>query len=254
MAASPSSQQRPGEITLGRSNVVFEIKAQSACPADGVVIIPGRLPHRSKGCRASYGAMSSTGGPTYPGGQWQGRPAGPPHPAAPAFRADAQPPDPQPQRQLPTASRPPRRTFELVPVRRRDVVRLRQAGPPVGVVLPPTHGDEKDPRYPSPKGLWTTIGFLLDLALHVGAAVGVFRAVTHVPRLADYVVALAVAAFLVLSIVHRIFVQWAFRTTLGKGLVGLCLIRDDTGGRPTLWSLVKAWLFGALAVVGTLSS
>ncbi len=53
------------------------------------------------------------------------------------------------------------------------------------------------------------------------------------------------------TILNRVLVQWACRTTLGKALVALCLIRDDTGGRPTLRSLIKAWLFGALMTVLT---
>jgi hypothetical protein len=39
---------------------------------------------------------------------------------------------------------------------------------------------------------------------------------------------------------------------VGKALGGVCLIRDDTGGRPTLWSLAKEWLFGAFTVAAIL--
>jgi hypothetical protein len=97
-----------------------------------------------------------------------------------------------------------------------------------------------------------TIGFAIDLVVHVGGAVGVALALTHVPRLAHYAsyqLPAAVGTFLALSIVHRVVVQWACQTTVGKALGGVCLIRDDIGGRPTLWSLAKEWLFGAVAAI-----
>jgi hypothetical protein len=100
-----------------------------------------------------------------------------------------------------------------------------------------------------------TIGFAIDLVVHVGGAVGVALALTHVPRLAHYAsyqLPAAVGTFLALSIVHRVVVQWGVPDHGGKALGGVCLIRDDTGGRPTLWSLAKEWLFGAVAVAAIL--
>jgi hypothetical protein len=91
--------------------------------------------------------------------------------------------------------------------------------------------------------------------VHVGGGVGVALALTHVPSLvhyASYQVSAALGTFIALSIAHRIVVQWACQTTVGKALVGVCLIRDDTGGRPTLWSLIKAWLLGVFVVLSAL--
>jgi hypothetical protein len=140
--------------------------------------------------------------------------------------------------------------FELTAVRRRDVRMLRELGPPLGVELPGKHADSDDPRYPSPRQWRTTLGFALDLLIHVGTAIGVAVALARY-RDAEPIVLLGVGlgTFLALSILNRVLVQWACRTTLGKALVGLCMIRDDTGGRPTLGSLIKAWLFGALTTV-----
>jgi hypothetical protein len=146
-------------------------------------------------------------------------------------------------------TRPVKRKFELTPVRRRDVRRLREFGPPFGMELPPKHGGKDDPRYPSKDGLRTVLGFAIDLlVVHIGGAVAVGFAFAQVPKLSSDAVLAGIGAFVGLSIVHRVLVQWAFATTLGKALWGLVMIRDDTGGRPTLWSLVKAWMIGAFTL------
>lgn len=146
-------------------------------------------------------------------------------------------------------TRAARRKFELTPVRRRDARRLREFGPPFGMELPPKHGGKDDPRYPSKAGLRTVLGFAIDLlVVHVGGAVAVGLAFAHVPRLSSYAVLAGIGAFVALSLVHRTLLQWAFGTTLGKALCGLVMIRDDTGGRPTLWSLAKAWVIGAFTL------
>lgn len=146
--------------------------------------------------------------------------------------------------------------FELTAVRSRDVRRLREFGPPIGVTFPPKHGGKDDPRYPSPFNLRTVLGFTLDLALHLACAVAAFIVLSRNATLSNALLVLvaAPAAFLGASILHRIFVQRVFHTTLGKALVGLRLIRDDTGGPPTLWSLTKAWLWGTVMVVLTVLS
>ena len=141
-------------------------------------------------------------------------------------------------------------TFALVPVRRRDVRRLREYGPPPGVTLPAKHRDEGDPRYPSPHRLRYGLGFLVDLVLHLACAVAVLLAVARDPTVSLGVLLLAIpVTFIAVSIVHRIFLQRVFHATLGKALTGLRVIRDDTGGPPTLWSLTKAWLIGTVMVI-----
>jgi hypothetical protein len=132
--------------------------------------------------------------------------------------------------------------MDLVAVRRRDVKRLRQYGQPMGVQLPYQHGAKGDPRYPSPTTARAAFGFVLDLVIHVGAAVAAAMAFGVIP---------AIATFLVASIVHRTILQWAFQTTLGKAVTGLQMIRNDTGTRPTLWDLIKAWIFGVFAIIAS---
>jgi hypothetical protein len=103
--------------------------------------------------------------------------------------------------------------------------------------------------------LRTILGFGIDLlVVHLGGAVALAWVFAHTPRLSHYAALAAIGGFLALSILHRTLLQWAFGTTLGKALCGLVMIRDDTGGRPTLWSLVKAWLFGAVMLVLTVVS
>jgi RDD family len=147
--------------------------------------------------------------------------------------------------------------YKLVVVRSRDLRVLRELGAPIGVELPARHGGPEDPRYTSPQDLRRAVGFTIDLLLHLACAVGAFLVLSRSTTLANpFVVLLAApAAFIAASIVHRIFVQRVFHTTIGKALVGLRLIRDDTGGPPTLGSLTKAWLWGTvMAILNVLSS
>jgi hypothetical protein len=53
-----------------------------------------------------------------------------------------------------------------------------------------------------------------------------------------------VGAWVVFSVVHRVLVQWVTRATLGRFLFALRTVRSDTGRRPTLGMLVKAWVPG----------
>jgi hypothetical protein len=143
------------------------------------------------------------------------------------------------------------RGFDLVPVRARDARRLREYGRPLDVELPTRHGDSGDPRYPSPHTLRRNLGFILDLLVHLAIAVGVTVLFLRDAALSRYAWLAAPGAFLAVSIIHRILIQRALHTTLGKGLLGVRLIRSDTGGAPTLWSLAKAWLLGTVVIIAT---
>jgi hypothetical protein len=140
--------------------------------------------------------------------------------------------------------------IELIAVRRRDVRRLRESGPPPGVALPARHSEKDDPRYPSPHVLRFFVGFTIDLLLHLACAVAVVVVVSR-----DHTVSLAVlllagpATFAAVSFVHRVFVQRIVHTTLGKALTGVCYVRSDTGGPPTLGALTKAWFTGVLGAI-----
>jgi len=48
--------------------------------------------------------------------------------------------------------------------------------------------------------------------------------------------------YLAVSFVHRVFLQWWWRATLGKLLLGVVLVRTDTRGRPPLRRLAGVWL------------
>lgn len=146
-------------------------------------------------------------------------------------------------------------TFALVTVRRRDVRRLLESGPPRGVALPAKHGGDDDPRYPSPHSFRFGLGFTIDLVLHLACAVGMV-VVSRDHTLPFGVILLAgPATFVAVSIVHRVIVQRVAHTTLGKALTGVQYLRDDTGGAPTLGALTKAWFTGALmAILNVLSS
>lgn len=142
-----------------------------------------------------------------------------------------------------------------MPVRRRDARRLVESGPPRGVVLPLKHGGQDDPRYPSPHSFRFGVGFTVDLVLHLACAVAAVVIVSRVDTLPFAVILLAgPATFIAVSVAHRIFVQHAIHTTLGKALTGVRYIRDDSGGPPTLGSLTKAWFTGVLVGIANVLS
>ena len=90
----------------------------------------------------------------------------------------------------------------------------------------------------------------MDIVLHVGGAFGAAMAIGRILNLAHLQIVVGIVAFLVLSMLNRIFIQYLFQATIGKLLFGVCFIRDDNGGRPTLWSLWVQWWFVITFVVG----
>jgi uncharacterized RDD family membrane protein YckC len=106
------------------------------------------------------------------------------------------------------------------------------------------HGCAGDPRYPSPRRLRRVFGFTVDWLVHVACAVGVFFGSEHVPSLAHLPTVWAVVAWLLVSFAHRVLVQAACGTTLGKALFGLRMIRPSDGRRPGVGQLAGAWLRG----------
>lgn len=149
--------------------------------------------------------------------------------------------------QAPRYSSPPDpdRTFELATVRRRDVRKLAESGPP-DAELPPVHAAGRDPRYPSSRRLRRVFSFVIDLVVHLVIGMVVLGSAPMDPAFA---LLAGVGAFFAASILDRIVLQRICRATVGKLITGLRVIRDDTGGPPTVWALVKDWLFGVLAVL-----
>jgi len=142
--------------------------------------------------------------------------------------------------------------FALTVVRRADVRRLAESGPPMGW-LPKVHGTDGDRRYPGRRTLRRRLAFTIDLVLHIGIAVAVIVALAA--RLGIGVaLGAGFGAFLALSILDRIVLQRSCQATVGKLLTGVCLIRSDTGGPPTTKSLVVAWFMSLIAIVATLMS
>ncbi|MBA8926957.1 putative RDD family membrane protein YckC [Kutzneria viridogrisea] len=145
-------------------------------------------------------------------------------------------------------------TVDVALVRTRDVRHLREWGPPQGERLPSSHGSDGDPRYPSPRALRNVLAFTVDFLLHVLLAFGVTAAFLHSPRLSGLWAVGAIGGFLLCSIGHRIFVQRLTGASLGKALTGLRFVREDTGGRPTVWQLTRNWLVGVFVVAATVLS
>jgi hypothetical protein len=78
-----------------------------------------------------------------------------------------------------------------------------------------------------------------DLALHLTVALLVAS------RLDFPFLLTAVAAYSVVSFVHRVPLQWWWGATTGRALVGLRCVVEATGGKATLGMLLKDWLLTA---------
>jgi hypothetical protein len=111
------------------------------------------------------------------------------------------------------------------------------------------HGFEKDPRYPSPRRLRRVLAFIVDFVLHFGCAVGLYFWFRYV---ANAYTIWPLVTWILVSFVHRTIIQRMVRTTLGKAIFGLCLIRPQDGGRPRFGQLVKAWFAGLWAGIALL--
>lgn len=92
-----------------------------------------------------------------------------------------------------------------------------------------------------------SLAFAIDACLHVAVAVGAFAVVNAVPDVKPTVAVIAIPiTFVVVSAFHRIVVQAAIGTTVGKLIVGLRMARFD-GTEPTLGFTTSWWLRGAIA-------
>lgn len=141
---------------------------------------------------------------------------------------------------------------DLTVVRVDDLRALRESPPDDD--LPDVHGAAGDPRYPSTSFLRMMLGFVMDLALHLGIATIVVLVAVSQDLVGWSAIGIFLGTFFGLSIVHRVFVQWLCHTTLGKWVTGLRVIREDTGGRPTLWLLTRAWLRGLWSTLELLNA
>jgi hypothetical protein len=88
------------------------------------------------------------------------------------------------------------------------------------------------------------IAVVTDILLHSLATLIVFGSflIGH-PDPSIFAVLLALpGSYLVVSFMHRVLFQWAFRSTVGKLLLGVVLVRTDTRERPSLRRLAGVWL------------
>jgi len=105
-------------------------------------------------------------------------------------------------------------------------------------------------------GRWRFAVFL-DILLHLFLTVILFSVflVGH-PDASFWVTLLVlVGSYAVVSFVHRVFLQWWWRATLGKVLLGVVVVRTDTRRRPPLRRLAGVWLGTSLiaAIEGLLN-
>ncbi|TCO54931.1 RDD family protein [Actinocrispum wychmicini] len=138
-----------------------------------------------------------------------------------------------------------KKSVELITVRRRDLWRQPAwAGAPAGTV---------EQRYPSKRSLRTTLAFAIDLIVHGGLGFLLAYQVLHrtSPDLFTLIL-LSVLVFAGFSIVDRIFVQWLCQATVGKFVTALRVVREDTGGRGTLWHFTRDWLLGVFGIFALL--
>ncbi|TQM25505.1 RDD family protein [Nocardia bhagyanarayanae] len=115
---------------------------------------------------------------------------------------------------------------------------------------PRYYGDDNDPRYPSSRDLRTFAAVSVDVLLHFGVAFAVAAGIENVLL----AVLVGVITYIAASFVHTVLFQRIFGATVGKLLSGVVLIRGVDGRRPTLWNLLRAFLFRAcIAVLGLLA-
>ncbi|MFC9892282.1 hypothetical protein ACFVMC_01190 [Nocardia sp. NPDC127579] len=112
---------------------------------------------------------------------------------------------------------------------------------------PRYHGDDRDPRYPSPRELRKVFAYLADVALHLAVAFAVFLQLDDRGTL--LAIGATVLAYLTASFTNRVVVQRILHGTIGKALFGLVLIRRDTGGRVRLGQLLGMFFVRGLVTI-----
>ncbi len=133
---------------------------------------------------------------------------------------------------------------------------LRMMPPPGSPTVepPPDFGGFGDTRYPTPRKLRRWLAYLTDIAIHLALATGIALAietVTAPPRTGDLPTVdprVAIAAFLVVSLLDRVVLQTFSHATLGKLMFDLVIVDRDTGHYPRFRRLLGVWVYGVSAV------
>jgi hypothetical protein len=109
----------------------------------------------------------------------------------------------------------------------------------------------RDPHGLRHHQLRQTVAFTVDAALHLGFALVVWRwfATTLPDANFWWQVEVAIGAYALVSYAHRALLQRLVGTTIGKALVGMCVILNDTRGRPSLFDLSRQWFMGYAAII-----
>ncbi|MEV6603960.1 RDD family protein [Kutzneria sp. NPDC051319] len=94
------------------------------------------------------------------------------------------------------------------------------------------------------------IGYAVDGGLHLAFALVVWLGFAIALPDADlwWRFEVAVAGYALVSYAHRVLFQRRTGTTIGKALVGMSVVSEDTGARPSLLDLNLQWFIGATAV------
>ncbi|WP_405178969.1 RDD family protein [Nocardia sp. NBC_01377] len=134
--------------------------------------------------------------------------------------------------------------------RERGHIFMKPVGGQADALVP--HGARGDVRYPSPRMFRRFLAFAVDWVVHVGLGLG--TAIALSPAFSVEAVtrfdwrhlgvhpALVLGCWMSASALDRIGAQAVFRTTVGKALFGLRVIRPDDGTHPSSARLLVVWL------------
>lgn len=106
------------------------------------------------------------------------------------------------------------------------------------------------PSYPSPRRVRRALAFVIDFGIHLGAAYLVATVGSAgLPPGSPKPIAVPIVTWILVSFVHRTVVQSIYHATLGKWLLGLCVVRPADGRWPTFGVLVRSWILGFVAFI-----
>ncbi|EOM75967.1 hypothetical protein Rrhod_2721 [Rhodococcus rhodnii LMG 5362] len=97
------------------------------------------------------------------------------------------------------------------------------------------------------------LAFLVDWLLHIGVFFGLLIGLLPAHLATKTLFGIALLAWIAVSFLHRVVVQSIWRTTLGKRLFDLEMVRPDDGGRPDFKFLATWWGIGLVAAITSFS-
>ncbi|MGM7648249.1 RDD family protein [Nocardia sp. JW2] len=124
--------------------------------------------------------------------------------------------------------------------------------PPTSPRAATSQGDLGAPAAPHPPMLRRTLAYVLDVVLHLAAALTLTILTHHSSwnnadsSQLDIHVGAVLLFFLLISFLDRVVLQGVVHTTVGKAPFGLVIIDRDTGRPPRMRWLLACWLVGGL--------